>query len=119
MENNSFTVLFGSFYHFPLPIVVDQNENPAPCRLDNPNDLETGAMWTCMGKESRFRIDTNPKGVDPVIHQLSTKYSGDCYGRPVCTSTIDPNPNGAASELSPQEDHKISLGALGRVRFLR
>lgn len=114
MENNSFTVLFGSLYHFPLPIVIDQYQKPAPCRLDNPNDLDSGSMWTCMGKEARFRIDTNPKGVDPVVHQLSTKSFGECYGRPVCTSTIDDR----TTEVNPsrdQEENKVSLGALGTV----
>lgn len=115
MENNSYTVLFGGLYHFPLPIVVDQNGNPAPCRLDNPNDLENGSMWTCTGKESRFRIDTNPKGVDPIIHQLSSKFSGDCSGSPVCTSTLESGSNGTGSDQSPEENHKVSLGALGNV----
>lgn len=68
-----------------------------------------------MGKESRFRIDTSPKGVDPVIHQLSTNLSGDCYGRPICTSTLESN--GPGSNDAPEENHKVSLGALGMVRY--
>ncbi len=116
MENNSFTVLFGALYHFPLPIVIDQYQKPAPCRLDNPNDLDSGSMWTCTGNEARFRIDTNPKGVDPVVHQLSTKSSQECYGRPECTSTIDTAPNEPENEF--QEENKVSLGALGTVHNL-
>ena len=118
LENNSFSVLFGGLYHFPLPIVVDNYDKPAPCRLDNPNDLDSGSMWTCIGSDSRFRIDTNPKGNDPSIVQLSTKASGACNGRAVCTSTLGQEANnGTQPNDAMPNNGKVSLGALGSVNL--
>ena len=114
-DNSSFSVLFGGLYHFPLPIVIKKDGAPASCRLDNPSDTGSGSVWTCMDSDARFRIDTNPGGLDPVILKLSTPLSGICRDQSFCSSGNYSSPQDPNSDKPSSDDSKISLGALGTV----
>lgn len=109
---SSFSLSFASPYHFPSPIAIGVDDQPASCRLMNPSAAKEGSEWTCIGSEVRFRVDTNPENMDPLITQLTTNTSGICKGAAFCPLLLHPAGNDVIVP-SPEDNNQISLGLLG------
>ena len=110
LTQDTFSMAFGSVYHFPPPIAIDNRNQPAACRLMNPTDIDKGSEWTCVGKAVKFRVDTTPYNQDPIVTQLSTNASGTCKGQAFCPLLTDVP---AIANATGIENTQISLGLLG------